>query len=150
MKEISNKWPAARLSGPDVSTENALEYIRRTDSCLINPEHKFNNRYFEDQLSYMIGNPYISGDLKDFQKSWAWQEKYSESFGHVELEHLGSSYVASSYIGGPNGTVSPSGKVSRANNFGKWPSVEEVEDDLNKIAESFPWLSFVFGFMGQC
>lgn len=38
-REITTKWPAARLLGPSVSRELALEYIRRTDDALRWPEH---------------------------------------------------------------------------------------------------------------
>ena len=140
---ISTKWPAARLLGPSVEVDLALEFIRRTDPALCGSGFT-NNRYFMEQLLRLIGvhEQYAPG-------SWEYTEAFSKAFGHVSLEHLGSRWVASSFIGGPNGPVSPSGRVMLAVNFGKWPSVEEIERDLTALAANFAWLAFDLSVWGQ-
>lgn len=142
--DISVKWPAARLLGPDVALEHALEFIRRTDAALVGNGFT-NNRLFERDLNSLIGLP----DDDDFRERWNFQERFSQQFDHVPLEHLGSHWIASAYIGGPNGPVSPSGKVRLAKNFGKWPNVEEIEADLRNIADNFDWLIFDLSVWGH-
>lgn len=135
---ISTKWPAARLIGPDVSVENALEFIRRTEEAFA---YGFftNDRVFEAQFKRLM-------NLGD---DWSARERFRKDFGSIDLEHLSSNWVAAAYIGGPTGPVSPSGRVSLAKNFGKYPSCEEVEADLDRIASEFPWLSFTLGVWGH-
>jgi len=142
---INTKWPAARLRGPNVSIENALEFIRRTDGFLVGDGFT-NDRDFEIRYKRMAGFPEEGGD---WSERWKWLNQFKEKFGHIDLEHLASHWVASTYIGGPDGPVSPSGKVLLANNFGKWPSTDEVEADLTKIAEAFPWLTFDLSIWGH-
>jgi len=142
---ISVKWPAARLRGPDVSIENALEFIRRTDRFLVGDGFT-NNHLFE--ASYLklagMGDDRYSGNF-----DWEREDRFKAAFGHIYLTHLRSRWVASSYVGGPQGPVSPSGKVLLAVNFGKWPTEEEIEGDLTKIAEAFPWLTFDLSVWGH-
>ena len=134
--EIANKWPAARAIGPNVSAENALEYIRRTDTAFDSPEYACNDRTFCSRLAKLLRYP------EDFNGAWDGWNAFKEEFGRVDLEHLGTRWIASSYIGGPDGLVSPLGEVRLAHNFGKWPSIEEVESDLEKVSKAFPWLAF--------
>lgn len=146
---ISVKWPAARMIGPEVSPENAREFIRRTDKALIG-EGFTNDRLFERQLKALIGFDEPSPNERvDWAKRYARQEAYANAFGHVSLEHLGSQWVQCAWVGGPNGPVSPTGRVSLAKNFGKYPSETEIEDDLTKIAEAFPWLTFTLAVWGH-
>lgn len=51
--------------------------------------------------------------------------------------------IMSTWIGGPRGWVNWNGAVSATTwNIGKWPSVEEIEEDLELIATAFPFLNF--------
>lgn len=145
---ISTKWPAARLRGPDVAPELALEFIRRTDGALVG-ESFTNNKLFEAQLEELLGMREHQNPDADFSERWKRRQAFSEAFGYVHLEHLSSSWVASAWIGGPDGPVSPTGKVLLAKNFGKWPSVEEIESDLKIIAAEFPWLTFDLSVWGH-
>lgn len=133
--DIGCKWAPFLLHGPSVSTNDALEFIRRTDRALIDPKYACNDRSFERNLSVLIGVP------DDWDSAFRYGEAFKRAFGHVELTHLGSNWVASSYIFGPNGPVHPNGSVHKVGNFGKYPSVSEIEEDLSKLAE-FSWLSF--------
>lgn len=138
MNPIASKWPAARLTGPRVSPELALEFIRRTDSAFT--YCSTNNHVFADDFNYLLGR----------EDRWAYDAAFREHFGFVDLNYLASHWIASSYIGGPHGPVAPSGVVRLAINFGKWPSVEGVESDLAKVAEAFPWLAFKLSLHDLC
>jgi hypothetical protein len=59
-------------------------------------------------------------------------------------------WVCSSYVYGPDGPVSPSGKVSLSKNFGKYPDIEEIEEDLSKLAKEFSWLEFQLFLWDSC
>ena len=135
MREISKKWPAARLLGPDVSVERALDFIWRTDYALQNPGFCCNDKKFERDLAEWL-------ELPDFVGAWEDRRLLFEKRGQVHLDHLGSHWVASAYIFGPNGPVHPNGEVRLHKNFGKWPNVEEVENELDILVAEFPWLVF--------
>lgn len=146
---ISRKWPAARLVGPDVSQEHALDFIRRTDKALVG--HGFcNNHAFEADLKKWLDldDPFAT-EMRDFTAAYALREAYEREAGFVRLEHLASHWVSSAFIGGPHGPVSPTGRVVLAGNFGKWPSSDEVEKDLSKLAPAFPWLTFDLALWGH-
>lgn len=131
-EEIRNKWPAARAYGPRVDIDNALEFIRRTDRTFVSSFLHGNAKRFHAQYMDMVGLN------EDDYNAWS---AFSAAFGHIPLEHFGSDWLHCCYVGGPNGPVSPTGEVFISKNFGKWPSVREVEGDLIAITENFPWLS---------
>ncbi len=155
MTDIVSKWPAARLRGRAVAPELALEYIRRTDPMLVNGMAHTNDHYFNRCLAAILGmqtddalyGPDFDPALRTRQ--WQYQEAFTKAFGHVQLQHLASSWVGSSYIGGPGGPVWPCGRVEYARNFGKWPGVEGVERDLTTVAAEFPWLEFTLSVWGH-
>jgi hypothetical protein len=122
--EITQKWPAARLIGPDVTKEQAREYIWRTDYSFINPVFAGNDHVYRQKLIEWIG----------------------ENGSHqIDLEYFYSDWVACSYVGGPHGVIHPTGKVCLTKNFGKWPSIGAIEAELNVVANTFPWLEFDLG-----
>lgn len=133
--DIGCKWAPYLIYGPSVQVADALEFIRRTDRALIHPDFACNARRFCNQLKTLINAPGDNG-----RETWEWISRFEKAFGCVELEHFQSSWVASSWIGGPSGPVSPAGKVHKVANFGKWPSVSEIEADLDKLRE-FTWLT---------
>ncbi len=140
MLELGTKWPAARISGPPVTVVQALEYIRRTDQAFMGYGFT-NDREFERGLRGLLGLP---EEKYGRDHNWRVEEAYTQAFGasfeHVELNHLNSRWVASSYIGGPDGPVHPGGRVELARNFGKWPDLREIHTDLDRVAAAFPWL----------
>ena len=129
MEEIHNKWCPVRLIGPNVSPDKALEFIRRTDDSF--SYVGCNDRNFCDRFEALIG-------IDDYEA----RRRFLEAFDHLALGHLASHWIASAWIHGPSGPVWPTGKVSLAKNFGKWPNIAEVESDLEIIAQNFDWLTF--------
>lgn len=142
LNEISKKWPAARLLGPKVTKEQALDFIFRTDTAIQCPLHCCNDRVFEKRLANLLGYPKEDESRAEYFKH---MDELHKKLNLICLEYLSSNWVASSFISGPNGPVSPDGEVKLAKNFGKWPSIEEIENELTIIAEEFPWLKFKLG-----
>lgn len=126
---ITNKWPRVVLIGPRVSETRALQYIARTDCTLRWPGYAGNDHAFRERVCELLGYKAAS------------EEQLAE-MRHVSLGHLQSDWIACSYIHGPHGPVHPNGTVHMEKNFGKWPSVEEIEGELATVAREFPWLEF--------
>ena len=139
--EISQKWPAARLIGPDVPQDQALEYIWKTDNSFVDPRYAGNDYIFRQKLQEWLGVEELSRSLE----YWGLMEDLMRSRGQIDLDYFYSDWVACSYVGGPHGVVHPTGKVCLTKNFGKWPSVFNIEAELNVVANTFPWLEFDLG-----
>jgi hypothetical protein len=66
---------------------------------------------------------------------------YRARVGGLELNWLGNHQIGSSYIGGAHGWVDWDGKVGCGSyNLGKYPSMDEVTEDLTLIAARWPSL----------
>ena len=133
MKEITNKWPAMLITGEKVTEEQAIDIIIRTDEAVVNP------------------SVYTFGNNHDFGKQWAKltdvcydsdESKYSrlERVSFVSLEYLYNHLLGSCWAGGSNSWIWEDGSIFRFSNIGKWPSTEEVFDELKRIAQAFPYL----------
>lgn len=146
------KWPQCVIFGEKTTPEYATEVIRRIDS-FFTLGYDGNDREFIKAAKEAIGKPseekyydeyYGPGedaehDHKAFlEASREWREKW----GIIPLEYLHTSWVSSSWIGGPNGWIHKDGTISYANNIGKWPEVSEVYEELTAIATAFPELKF--------
>lgn len=53
---------------------------------------------------------------------------------------LWNDWASSCYIGGPHGWCSPDGVICHVDNLGKYPSVEDIYDDLRRLKAAFPYL----------
>ena len=51
---ITAKWPTARLVGPNVTVEQALDFIWRTDHALQHPEYATNDRDFNNAQTCLL------------------------------------------------------------------------------------------------
>ncbi len=133
MKEITNKWPAMLITGEKVTEEQAMDIIIRTDEAVVNP------------------NMYTFGNNQDFGKQWAKlidvrydydESVYSrlECINFVSLEYLYNNLLSSCWMGGSHSWIWEDGSIFRFSNIGKWPSTEEVFDELKRIAQAFPYL----------
>ena len=133
MKEITTKWPAILITGEKVTEEQAMDIIIRTDEAVVNP------------------NMYTFGNNQDFGTQWAKlidvcygfdESEYLrlECANFVSLRHLYNPLLGSSWIGGSHSWIWEDGSIFRFSNIGKWPSTEEVFDELKRIAQAFPYL----------
>ena len=133
MKEITNKWPAMLITGEKVTEKQAMDIIIRTDEAVVNP------------------NMYTFGNNQDFGKQWAKlidvsydydESVYSRSkcINFVSLEYLYNNLLSSCWVGGSTSWIWEDGSIFKFSNIGKWPSTEEVFDELKRIAQAFPYL----------
>lgn len=133
------KWPQCLIKGKDVTPQQAMEIIARTDS--------FFNYGGNDHLLRRTVLNNIGFDVAIDDTYLSYTEFCSSNYEDVfiagkalTLDYLSTNWITSSFIYGPNGFVSPDGKVSYYYNIGKWPSVDEVHCELKQIAEAFPFL----------
>ena len=133
MKEITTKWPAMLITGEKVTEKQTIDVIIRTDEAVVNP------------------NMYTFGNNQDFGKQWAklidvrydYDESVysrSECINFVSLEYLYNNLLGSCWVGGSTSWIWEDGSIFRFSNIGKWPSTEEVFDELKRIAQAFPYL----------
>ena len=150
MKNITNKWPHVVLKGEELySASQVKDFILRTDPYFVNSGcfYSGNNdelRKFVDGITKIPDISYY-GNTTTFeqrQKHYESMENLKERIGFVELDYFKSDMADSCYIGGANGILNIKGMVDFNKNIGKYPSNEEVAEELEKIAKAFPWLSF--------
>lgn len=133
MKEITTKWPAILITGEKVTEEQAIDIIIRTDEAVANP------------------SMFTFGNNHDFGKQWAEltnvdydadSSKYSrlEKINFVDLYYLRNTLLGSCWVGGSQSWIWEDGSIFKFSNIGKWPAVENVIDELVKIARAFPYL----------
>lgn len=142
MTEINlPKWPQILIRGKDVSVEQALEIIRRTDIFFDFPDYCGNDRLFNKYLMNLLNIP----EALEYRPFWR------QKWGCIETENfICNSWIVSSSLQGPNGWCSPEGKIEYAYNVAsKWPTVEELFLNFEKIAEAFPFLEFGVVVMDQ-
>lgn len=125
------KWPQCIIFGEKTTPEYATEVIRRIDS-FFTLGYDGNDHEFIEAAKRTVGYPTDYGKVK----------RWCEKWGTIPLEYLYTSWISSSWIGGPNGWIHKDGMISYANNIGKWPEVSEVYEDLDTIAKAFPELKF--------
>ena len=133
MKEITTKWPAILITGEKVTEEQTIDIIIRTDEAVVNPNiYTFgNNQDFGTQWAKLIDVRY------DYDES---VYSRSECINFVSLEYLYNNLLGSCWVGGSTSWIWEDGSIFRFSNIGKWPSTEEVFDELKRIAQAFPYL----------
>lgn len=140
--EVTTKWPGLLVWGEPVSEEYALEVIRLTDHAHVynvsTNDHEF-QRDFE-LLIYGSERDYANFHTDAYVRHAYWKaiESARFGFGSLELQHLHQEWIATCYAGGNNGWMHPDGTISNFKNFGKWPSVDEIQHELDMIVRAFP------------
>lgn len=125
------KWPMMATTGKRVTEDQAAEIIVRCCGHLFS-----NDKAWLRQLAEHAGvrefNSY--GEPEAFD----WLRDYRP----LALQYLClDNRVAAAYVGGPHGWINWDGRVGESgHNIGKWPSVEEVQEEWRTIAEAFPFL----------
>ena len=141
------KWPQCLIYGDQVTVEQALEMIALTDSFFHgatgNDKIHIRKVYADCGFPVTVNDTYLCHPEMDYDKL----NEVNESRGALGLDYLSTSWISSSYIGGPNGWIHPNGVIAHSKNIGKWPSVEEVTYELAKIASSFPFLKMTVVLM---
>lgn len=116
---ISVKWPNLLVVGEPVTREQAAAILIRTRPTYLFTNVRDAEANYNKILDRLAPEP-------------------------LDLEYLDNTRIASSWIDGVKGWCDWNGHIGCSNyNIGKWPSVEEVTDDLRKIAEAFPFLRMI-------
>lgn len=148
---ISSKWPMLIVKGNKVTEDQALDIIFRTNNYYIYG----NDRNFREQMLRHIYEDISGSKYQEVDKSKKvdhvtrhyYQSTVVGAIEHklnvINLEYLNNSRIDTPYIFGRHGWCDWNGNIQCANyNIGKWPQIEEVNDDLLKIAQAFPYLTF--------
>ena len=149
------KWPAVFITGTSVTPEQAKEINFRTDNnAQYISEYGFgNDRRFRERCQRLFGwQPVIKLQAKtytpdrdpDAPSPWEISSAWAEEMGMLPTQYVTNDWLASCYIGGPNGWCHPDGTIRvEDKNYGKWPSVEEIVNDWDTLQEAFPFLDLV-------
>lgn len=168
-KEFFNKelpkWPAFLVIGKPVTKEQAMEILIRTDELWFSSnDHEFDqqlNEYFYDvKIPKGYLNTYdeaIAKKLcinKEDGERWTKIREYetlkNQEVGQINLEYLKNSRIVSSWFGGPHGWCDWEGNIGTYNyNIGKYPSVENVYREWERIAKEFPFLELTCQLMNH-
>lgn len=137
------KWPQCIITGTSISTEDALEIIRRTDRAL-DGEPCGNNKEWNNMLisNYHMPELYRLRDNEscDIDKYYVEIEEWREKWGWINLQYLSNDWINCCTFGGAQGWMHPDGIIGYFYNIGKYPEVEEVFEDLQQIVTAFPFL----------
>lgn len=157
------KWPAIVVFGTPVTKEQAEEIVIRTDDFWFSSnDPKFLPQLFWEMNWITAGEKilldqqhmtslslYVRDDDPDKDALDKIRIKIDEKLEELKkkinhlggLEYLANHQILSSWVGGPHGWCSWTGKImSNHYNIGKWPSVQEVHREWTSIAEAFPFL----------
>lgn len=158
------KWPALAVVGKPVTREQAMEIIIRTDDLYFSS----NDREFDRELNETMFDIQISVDgfgserdaickkLEIDPNGNVWKEideykrPFLESIKPLDIHYLHNSRIVSSWIGGPHGWCDWDGNIgSRNYNIGKYPTVEVIYEEWQKIAKAFPFLELTCQLMSH-
>ncbi|GAA4102264.1 hypothetical protein [Actinomadura miaoliensis] len=128
------KWPRLLVTGDPVTREQANEIIIRTHSPIL----WANDQEWNQQVAAAYGIPLD----RHGQPIWREARDVYAELGCLDLAYLHNHQIISSWIGGCHGWCDWDGTIGCSNyNIGKWPTREEVQDDLDTIAAAWPFLT---------
>lgn len=133
------KWPQCVINGDKITEEQALEIIRRTDEFFIFLSY---NTFEIGVKSRQICRYPERSNFIDEDEYYEAVDKFREDWGMIETECIFNAWIDSYWVGGYHGWCHPDGTIAYCNNIGKYPSVEEVYNDLCILGKNFPFLSF--------
>jgi hypothetical protein len=129
-----DKWLRLLVSGHNVPKALGEEIILAT----FQPDRlHLNDKVWERYIARTF-------ELELDEHGWVSEESaklYRARVGGLELHWMGNEQIGSSWIGGPHGWVDWDGKVGCGSyNLGKYPSNDEITEDLRLIAARWPSL----------
>ena len=126
-----DKWPRLLVDGAPVSQAQAKDILIRTDSWVLCT----NDKGWERTVYRAAGIPLAQHGMP----GWDELKAFRARMGVLDLSYLHNARIASSWIGGPHGWCDWDGRIGCSTyNIGKWPSLEEVTDDWQRIAATWP------------
>lgn len=149
------KWPQMIVSGKKVTVDQAKEIIFRTEDFYTDSDthsggnnHRFNQWYRETAGLERLRKSFCIKELvQDYMRLYESVDMLRDTVQIVTTEYVHNSWGSCAYVGGPHGWCHPSGTISYSDNIGKWPSIEDVQDDWTKLAEAFPFIDLVVTLM---
>lgn len=136
---ISIKWPGLLISGKSVTSEQAAEIMIRTSRWPLNlPHHKI---YFEKSIYKMMGaQKTILFDKYSYD--WDSLDILMKDHGILPIQYLSNDFIEPfHYLFGKRGWCDWQGEIGCHHyNIGKWPTLEDISNDLSIIAAAFPYL----------
>lgn len=128
------KWPLLLVHGEPVTHEQANEILVRTDGWWLTS----NDRDWVGQVAALVGLELHEHGFTRYDSV----DRFRQSIRVLGLEYLGNRRIVSSWIGGPHGWCDWDGTIGCSTwNIGKWPTVEEVDEEWRTIAAAFPYLN---------
>lgn len=139
------KWPMLKIAGDSVTPEQAQDIILRTDGFFTELDGYSNHREFAaDYRRLAFGGLFdhlLSNDQeRDWKEIYQTQATLRAHLKCVITHYIHNTWADSSYVGGPYGWCHPDGTIAYSHNVGKWPSAEEIYEDLEAIAQAWPFL----------
>lgn len=126
------KWPRLIVAGDPVTREQANDILIRT-----NDRYLFtNDSAWEQAVAGVYGIA-----MGKYGLDWQSAKTVFDQLRVLDLHYLNNSRVMSAWIGGPHGWCDWDGRIGcNTHNIGKWPTVEEVQEDLDAIAGAWSFL----------
>lgn len=140
------KWPLLVVAGTPVTHEQANDILIRTNNWV---GGHTNSKDWRAWVAELVGQPlepdYWGEEIStrfDMLKIHMWnQKRFLKELGAPELEHLANERIYSSWIGGAKGWCNWDGTIGTSNyNVGKWPGIDEIGQEWERIAKAFPYL----------
>ena len=140
------KWPAVFVTGERVTPEQAKDIIFRTDSSVRYPSTGYgvggNDGEFRAACNNAFGWDLLETD--DYPLQHRLIEAWREEMRCVSTDYVTINRLATSFIGGPYGWCHTDGTILQENqNYGKWPSVEDIVQDWKNLLAAFPYINVV-------
>ncbi len=136
------KWPQLLITGKTVTPDQAFEIMSRTEGFLNSTcKHSGgNNRTWNEYYRSLAGIDKINEKKKS---RYAVEEEWKVHSRFVDTEYIYNHWASSSFVYGPAGWCGPDGRINFRHNVGKWPGMDDIYNDLNKIASAFPFVDMV-------
>lgn len=141
-----NKWPGCVIKGDTVTIPQAENIILRTDGFLTSNDDYAggnNHKWNTSSLRVLGGLPLPDEIGENYVAMCRASQLVREEIGFVSTEFVHNTWASSCYIGGPYGWCSPMGHIDFCANLGKYPSLDDVYNDLSAIAQAFPYVKMV-------
>lgn len=125
-----SKWPRLLVWGETITPEQAKVVILETTNWYFSS----NSKNYEKTLYKLIG-------INSRENLYGHVSYFQSENGILDLQYLDNNWILSCWMGGPHGWCNPDGTIfANTFNIGKWPEFEEVLEEWELIAKTFPFL----------
>lgn len=156
------KWPQIMIVGDNVTEEQALDIILRTDKFITGISESISRRFepLREMIQKHSGMDSIVKAANKKKKEldhegigfflqYHAQKHIRDALGFCAMGCIHNTWAASSYLHGAYGFCSPEGKIFYCDNSrGSYPSTQSYYEDLISLAKAFPYLRFKTSMYG--